>query len=300
METNYLYTCPHCSRECSVAETLTGQNLLCPHCSQEFFATLPDAGTSIVLPEKLPFLKSGRRRILEERLQELVADGELSDHDEQTLRKTAILLGLEESDLNELGKNAFLKEMSVIQRRIEQSWQLTDQDLEEIETLKIKYGVKKFRMEGTANIFRQIFLVEEKGEMPSPIASDLMLDEDEAAYYCVGSTWHQHRVHNRGYAGSSFSVPTGIRGLSFRFGHYSPMRSEEITPLATGTLWVTSHRLFFQGDTRNTKIEYKKIIDAHIYSDSLRIEKATGKPDYFSMDAAQARYITAFIGVFKG
>jgi hypothetical protein len=67
------------------------------------------------------------------------------------------------------------------------------------------------------------------------------------------------------------------------------MRSEEITPLATGTLWVTSHRLFFQGDTRNT-----------IYSDSLRIEKATGKPDYFSMDAAQAKYITAFIGVFKG
>ena len=88
-------------------------------------------------------------------------------------------------------------------------------------------------------------------------------------------------------------------GVRFRFGQYSPVRSEEITPLASGTLWVTSKRLIFHGDSRNTKIEHKKIIDAHIYADSLKVEKATGKPDYFSMNAGQARYVTALIGVFK-
>src|SRR5258706_7110425 len=152
METNYNYTCPLCSQECSIPETLTGQNVVCPHCSQEFFATLPDSSTQIILPEKLPFFKSGRRKILEERLKELVADGELSEQDEQTLHKTAILLGLEQSDLDELEKRGFLNEFGIIQRRMEQSWQLTDQDLEEIEAVRKKYGVKKFSMEGNANL----------------------------------------------------------------------------------------------------------------------------------------------------
>lgn len=300
METNYNYTCPLCSKECSVEESLAGQNVVCPHCSQEFFATLPDSNTQIIVPEKLPFFKSGRRKILAERLQELVADGELSAQDEQTLHKTAILLRLDKSDLDELGKRGFLDEFSIIQRRVEQSWQLTDRDLEEIEALKRKYGVTRFTMEGNANLFRQIYLLESKGEMPGQITSDLMLDANEEAYFCIGSTWHQTRVHNQGYAGASLSVPTGIRGVRFRFGQYSPMRSEEITPLASGTLWVTSKRLIFQGDKRNTKIEHKKIIDTHVYSDSLKVEKATGKPDYYSMNAAQARYITALIGVLKG
>ena len=77
------------------------------------------------------------------------------------------------------------------------------------------------------------------------------------------------------------------------------MRSEELTPLADGTLWVTSKRLLFQGDRRNTKVEHKKVVDTEIFLDALKIEKATGKPDYFSMSPEKARYITALIGALK-
>jgi len=64
-------------------------------------------------------------------------------------------------------------------------------------------------------------------------------------------------------------------------------------------LWVTSKRLVFLGGSRNTNIEHKKIIQTYIHSDSLRVDKATAKPDYFSMSAPQARYITALIGLCK-
>lgn len=209
METTYNYNCPLCSKECSVLQSLTAQNIVCPHCSGEFFATPPDKSTQIILPEKLPFFKFARKKLLHQRFEEMVSDGELSAQDDDVLTKTAILLGLEKSDLEVLARKGFLDEFSALQRRVEKNWQLTDEDLVEIETLKTKYGITKFRMEGNAALFRQIYLLEAKGQMPPEIIADWMLDADEKAYYCVGSTWHQTRVRNHGYASASFSVPTG-------------------------------------------------------------------------------------------
>ena len=62
-------------------ESMTSQNLICPHCSQEFFATPPEQTsatpppipgeiqTHTALPEKLPFFKFGRKKILEAKLE---------------------------------------------------------------------------------------------------------------------------------------------------------------------------------------------------------------------------------------
>ncbi len=299
METCYSYTCPHCSQECSVEDYLTGSDVVCPHCSQAFFATPPVNNAQVILPEKLPFFKAGRKKILEEKMHELVADGEMSKEDEQNLTKAAILLGLGKSDLGEIAKENFFKEFQPIQKRIEQAFMLTDQDLEEIEALKLKYGIGKFTIDGPVTLLRQIYLLESKGQLPPPVGVDLMLDKDEDAYFYVSSTWAQTRVQTRGYSGSSFSMPTGIKGVRFRFGGYTPIRTEELTPLASGTFYCTTKRLLFHGDRRSTKIDLKKIMDAHIFADALKIEKATGKPDYFSMNAAEARFVTALIGKFR-
>ena len=88
------------------------------------------------------------------------------------------------------------------------------------------------------------------------------------------STWNQTRVH-------------------------TPTRTEALTPLANGRLYCTTKRLLFHGDSRNTKVDLRKIVDVHILSDALKVEKATGKPDYFSMNAGQARFFTALIGRFR-
>lgn len=77
------------------------------------------------------------------------------------------------------------------------------------------------------------------------------------------------------------------------------MRSEELTALSNGMLYVTSKRLLFAGDARSTNIGFKKIIDGEVFSDAVKIEKTTGKPDFFMMDAARARFILSLIGVLK-
>jgi hypothetical protein len=95
------------------------------------------------------------------------------------------------------------------------------------------------------------------------------------------------------------SIPTGIKGVRFRFGGYSPITSVAITPLANGRLNVTSKRLLFSGGTRNTSVNLDKIVNCHIYSDALKIEKRTGKPDLFTMSPNSARYILALVSALK-
>jgi hypothetical protein len=90
-----------------------------------------------------------------------------------------------------------------------------------------------------------------------------------------------------------------LRGVHFRFGGYTPIKSEEMTPLSGGLLYVTSKRLLFNGQSRNTTITLKKIVDGHVYTDSLKIEKSTGKPDLFAMSSFEARYILGLVGKLK-
>ena len=154
-------------------------------------------------------------------------------------------------------------------------------------------------MGGFADLYRSIYLMESTGSLPPPISTGLMLKPSEVAYHSISTTWHQTRVQTYGYSGLSTSIPTGIKGVRFRFGSYTPIRSEEMTPLSSGMLYVTSERLLFNGDAKNTTISLTKIVDCHVFSDSLKVEKNTGKPDFFSMNAPQARYILALIGALK-
>jgi hypothetical protein len=252
-----------------------------------------------MLPEKLPFFKSGRKQIVRDKLQELVADGHLSDSDESVLAETAVLLGLSQDDVETIEKDAFFKEFDVIKRRMERTWYFSDDDIVAIDALKRKYGVKNLTLQGTADLFRAIYLLEVKGQMQQPVQTDLLLNANELAYYFIATTWSQIRVRNRGYSGASVSVPTGIKGVRFRFGGYTPIKCEEITPLADGMLYVTSQRLLFSGGSRSTMISLKKVIDGHIFTDALKVEKSAGKADYFSMNAGEARYILALIGALK-
>jgi hypothetical protein len=312
MGTEYDYTCPNCAKECSVEESLVGQNIICPSCSKEFFATPPaqplppepsfaasEPQPDLTPPGKLPFFKSSRRKLLEEKVDEMLATGPIDDKAALELASYAVAVKLDPSELTEIQQEKFSAEFEPIKRRIAAAMMLTDEDMEEEQALARKYGIQP-QLTGDADTFRAIYLVETKGQLPPTLATDMMLDANESAYYSVPTTWHQPRVKKVGYSGASLSLPTGIKGVRYRFGSYTPINSsEEMTPLTSGTLYVTSKRLLFNGETRNTAINLAKIVDCHMYADALKVEKSTGKPDLFSMGLPQARYILALIGALK-
>jgi len=108
--------------------------------------------------------------------------------------------------------------------------------------------------------------------MPEPVATNLMLNNGERAFYSVATTWAQ------------VTLPIGSFGVN---------------PLATGVLCVTSERLLFSGHPKNATISLKKIVDCHCYSDFLKVDKTTGKSDLFTMTAGDARYVIALIRALK-
>src|ERR1017187_928256 len=154
METEYTYTCPNCSGECTIFESAVGQNVSCPHCSVEFFATSPelaaapaevqDAQQKFALPAKLPFFKSGRRKILEQRLEQLmsVSGGALNQAAEDELNKDAIAIGLDVKEGSKLIGEHFMREFDPIKHRMESSFVMTDEDLAEIKQPEKKYNAR--------------------------------------------------------------------------------------------------------------------------------------------------------------
>jgi len=214
------------------------------------------------------------------------------------LNKNAIALGLGGEDGTDLLQRYFLKEFEIIKKRITSSLLMTDEDVAAIDSLKNKYNVH-INLPDDYNVFRAIYQLEASGTLPNPIQTSLMLDANEAAYYSIPTTWYQTRVHSHGYSGTSVSIPSGIKGVSFRFGNYAPIKTEEATPLSGGTLYVTSTRLLFNGDLRSTTVAFKKIVNGTVYSDAIGIEKPTGKPDYFAMPCQHARYILSLITCLK-
>ena len=222
---------------------LCGVRTPCPSCNSAVTIPARQANDQalIIVPTKLPFLKSHRKKVLEAKVSELVSLGPIDQSIEAKLQDFAVALGLEKQDATAVLIRRFTTEFEPIKKRMESSFVLTDYDVGEIETLKKKYNLN-LTLSGTAPLFRTIYLLEAKHELPQPIRVDVFLEPNETCYFEIATTWHQSRAQTRGYFGTSVSLPTGVRGVRFRFGGYTPVRTEQITALSAGTLLVTSRR----------------------------------------------------------
>jgi hypothetical protein len=179
--------------------------------------------------------------------------------------------GQAEQLISDLQTKKFWEEFNPIQKAWEKTLMVTDSDLEAVELLKKKYDVQ-LTLAGNFVLFRSVFLVEVKRLLPEPIATDLMLNDGERAYYSVRTSWHQ-------------VTPRSV--------------SADTRPLADGVLYTTSERLLFSSLAKNAAINLKKIVNCHCYSDFLKVDKSSGKSDLFTMSAAEARYIIALVRALK-
>lgn len=56
---------------------------------------------------------------------------------------------------------------------------------------------------------------------------------------------------------------------------------EELRKLDAGTLYITNKRLLFNGASKNVSLPLKRVIHFTMYADGLRIEKDSGRDQYF-------------------
>ena len=276
--------------------------MTCPHCSQVYLASSPETvepAQVAAAADKVPFFKFSRMRILREKLEELTKDGDYSAEDARDLFYEATRLKLGEKDLDSLRIKAVENAVSSIKARAEETWHLTDEDVTRIAAVESAFGTK-IQLDDNLIAFRAIYELETHRRLPAPIYDhSFMTEPGESVYFRQHTAWAQLRVHRKGYSGVSVSVPSGIRGVRFRFGTMAPISSEELTTLAEGILYVTSRRLYFDGDRRNSSTTLVKITDFSLFKNALEIEKATGRSDIYYMDSVRARYIEALVRALR-
>ena len=78
------------------------------------------------------------------------------------------MLGLKEKDFVELTKSEFLSHFNPILERASKTAHITDEDVEEINKLKIKYSAD-LAFNDSLGVCRWIYLVGVKGQAPLPL-----------------------------------------------------------------------------------------------------------------------------------
>jgi hypothetical protein len=123
----------------------------------------------------------------------------------------------------------------------------------------------------------------EEGDLPS-VSPAITLQRGETCHVSFACTHNEIRTRTTSYrySGPAASIPI-VKGLRWRIGQVAVQRvtRDEMVQLDSGTLYVTNKRLLFDGSKKNTVINLSKILHFTVFSDGLKVEKDSGKDQYF-------------------
>jgi hypothetical protein len=136
------------------------------------------------------------------------------------------------------------------------------------------------------------------GELQS-ISVPINLQRGEECYYSIDVAWHEYRKLTRrvSYGGPSLRIKI-VQGVYWNAGSYGVERQSEdvLTPIDSGTLYLTNKRLIFDGIAKNQCIRLSKILDIIRYKDGIGIEKDAGKsPVLIIRDVRSIPVVTAML-----
>lgn len=141
--------------------------------------------------------------------------------------------------------------------------------------------------------FRLLWRIE-NGELPT-VEAPFALRRGEVCHFGAPAQWHELRTRTvrTDYAGPVGSIRIA-KGVRFRVGSVSTTRltRTELTPIDTGRIFFTSSRVVFLGGLGNKTIAYSTLLGLELFSDALRLEKASGKSPYLFLDDLELAAVT--------
>lgn len=122
---------------------------------------------------------------------------------------------------------------------------------------------------------------------PPTIDVPINLQRGEACYFAGDVKWHEmRRVTNRiRWGGPSLRIKI-CKGLYWKGGDYAVERISQdvLTPVDSGTVYLTNKRLLFNGRMRNTTIRLSRILDFTTYKNGIDIVKDSGKTPFLGFE----------------
>jgi hypothetical protein len=131
----------------------------------------------------------------------------------------------------------------------------------------------------------------ESGEFPV-IRASIQLHDDELCHFAAGARWLESR--SRTFASSQYAHDPTVRiprGMSYRVGASRPRRLtvDELSEIETGTLYLTSQRVIFQGADQSFAQGLESLRSVDVFADGIAFERdADRHPHLVLEDHAEA------------
>lgn len=153
--------------------------------------------------------------------------------------------------------------------------------LERLETNLGITAAHKAATEATLRKFSFLWRIK-NGDLPD-VAAPIELRKGEVCHLATATAWHEVRQSAGGAADSvSHGTIRIAKGLSYHVGRVprKPAVREALTPVDSGTVFVTSERVVFDGASTNVAIHHETLLGLEVYSDAIRLDKGRTRSPY--------------------
>jgi len=244
----------------------------------QMILNLPDDGAAHIREEVLSDLYANS-------LAGALADGRITADERSRLDAIASSFDLPPNRVQDIYKSQVLKLLQWTFNQMLTDHRVTDDEESHLREMAANLGVNMTHGAETQRLYDRCRLLAqiEAGQLPE-MRVGITLQRGETCHASLDCTHNEIRKQTTSYRYSGPTASVKIIGpIRWRFGQVSVQRisRDVMTQLDTGTLYVTNKRLLFDGAQNSKSIQLKKIIRFTVFSDGIKIEKDTGKDQYF-------------------
>jgi hypothetical protein len=244
----------------------------------QMILNLPDDGAAHIREEVLSDLYANS-------LAGTLADGRITPDERSRLDAIASSFDLPPNRVQDIYKAQVLKLLQWTFNQMLTDQRVTDDEETHLREMAGNLGVTMTHGAETQRLYDRCRLLAqiEAGQLPE-MRVEITLQRGEMCHASLVCTHNEIRKQTTSYRYSGPTASIKIIGpIRWRFGQVSVQRvsRDVMTQLDSGTLNVTNKRLLFDGAQKSTSIALKKIIRFTVFSDGIKIEKDTGKDQYF-------------------
>ena len=221
-------------------------------------------------------------------LADALADGHITVEERKRLDTIATSFGLPQSRTDEIYKSQVLKLLQWTFDQVVTDRRVTAEEEANLQAMAANLGVTLGHDAKTLALLDRFRLLAriDAGDLPM-VTPSIKLQRGEMCHATLACTHSEIRQQTTSYRHGGISASGKIIGpLRWRVGQVAVQRvtRDVMTFLDSGTLYITNKRLLFDGSKKNTVIALSKIVHFTLFSDGLRIEKDTGRDQYFVGD----------------
>jgi len=226
--------------------------------------------------------------IYRENIEKVIADGRINSKEREFLEKLQCDLKLKTNIAKKIYNVTASKHLENYMHLAISDERLSPEEDEEINEISKNLGIETKRDAYTKSLLEKyrLFWLIENGNIPE-INANIKIQKNEKCYFTCEVNWYElRRVTKRiRYAGPTMRIKI-VKGVYWRMGDLAiqPVSEDILTPIDTGTIYLTNKRLIFMGSRKNSTIRLNKIIDFTAYKNGVEIQKETGKSPFLQMD----------------